>query len=242
MTQNRLLILDDDNRLRALLTTFLEKQGFIITGAENARTAERYLEHDHFDALILDLMLPDDDGLSVCQRLRGRNYDIPIIMLTAKGDDIDRIIGLEVGADDYLPKPFNPRELVARLKAVLRRVPPNNAMAPDPEAVDIHFGDCTIIMASRQLHRKGKKIQLTSGEFGILKLLCSNPNRPLSRDHLLGQTTGRSHTPFDRSVDVQISRLRKLLEPDPKLPRYIQTIRSQGYAFVPDRNPSTPSL
>jgi len=241
MNNYRLLILDDDNRLRTLLTTFLEKQGFLITGAENARIAERYLEREHFDALILDLMLPDDDGLSVCQRLRGKNYDIPIIMLTAKGDDIDRIIGLEVGADDYLPKPFNPRELVARLKAVLRRAPLSNAMAPEPDAKDIHFGDCIINMATRQLHRQGEKIQLTSGEFGILKLLCNNPNRPLSRDHLLSQTTGRSHTPFDRSIDVQISRLRKLLEPDPKLPRYIQTIRSQGYAFIPDRTPTAHS-
>ncbi|HED13966.1 MAG TPA: two-component system response regulator OmpR [Gammaproteobacteria bacterium] len=242
MTQNRILILDDDNRLRSLLTIFLEKQGFTITGAENAHTAERHLERERYDVLILDLMLPDDDGLSVCQRLRAKNYDIPIIMLTAKGDDVDRIVGLEVGADDYLPKPFNPRELVARIKAVLRRVPQNNAMAPDPEAEDIHFGDCIINMASRQLFRRGEKIQLTSGEFGILKLLCSHPNRPLSRDHLLSQTTGRSHTPFDRSVDVQISRLRKLLEPDPKLPRYIQTIRSQGYAFVPDRSPSASAL
>jgi len=237
-----ILILDDDNRLRSLLTNFLEKQGFTVSGAENARTAERYLEREHFDILILDLMLPDDDGLSVCQRLRSKGYEIPIIMLTAKGDEIDRIVGLEVGADDYLPKPFNPRELVARLKAVLRRVPQSNAMAPDPEAADIRFGDCIINMASRQLLRKGCKIQLTSGEFGILKLLCSNPNRPLSRDHLLSQTTGRSHTPFDRSVDVQISRLRKLLEPDPKLPRYIQTIRSQGYAFVPDSITSSSSV
>jgi len=242
MTKNHLFILDDDNRLRALLTTFLEKQGFIITGTENARTAERLLESEHYDALILDLMLPDDDGLSVCQRLRAKNCDIPIIMLTAKGDDVDRIVGLEVGADDYLPKPFNPRELVARIKAVLRRVPQSNAMTPDPEAQDIQFGDCIVNMGSRQLLRHGKKVQLTNGEFGILKLLCSHPNQPLSRDHLLSQTTGRSLTPFDRSVDVQISRLRKLLEPDPKLPRYIQTIRSQGYAFIPDRILSASSV
>ena len=196
---------------------------------------DRLLAREHFDLIVLDLMMPGEDGLSVCRRLRGAKDAIPIIMLTAKGDDVDRIVGLEMGADDYLPKPFNPRELVARIHAVLRRraapVPPG---APAIEEGQVSFGPVTVDLATRALTRDGKSVSLTTGEFALLKVLLAHPRVPLSRDKLMELARGREYEVFDRAIDVQISRLRKLVEPDPAHPAHIQTVWGFGYVFVPD--------
>ncbi len=185
--------------------------------------------------MVLDLMMPGEDGLSICRRVRGLGDKIPIIMLNAKGDDVDRIVGLEVGADDYLPKPFNPRELVARIQAVLRRVPePPPPGAPSVEPQVVEFGAFSFNLAARSLARNGANIALTTGEFALLKVLVQHPRTPLSRDKLMEFARGREFGAFDRSIDVQISRLRKLIEADPAKPAYIQTVWGFGYVFLPD--------
>jgi two-component system phosphate regulon response regulator OmpR len=193
------------------------------------------LGRERFDLLVLDLMLPGEDGLSICRRLRGTRNTIPVIMLTAKGEDVDRIIGLEMGADDYLPKPFNPRELVARINAVLRRraapLPPG---APSSEVETVGFGDMVVNLATRTLERDGRSLSLTTGEFALLKVLVTHPRTPLSRDKLMELARGREYEVFDRAIDVQVSRLRKLIEKDPSRPAYIQTVWGFGYVFVPD--------
>jgi two-component system phosphate regulon response regulator OmpR len=197
---------------------------------------DKLLAHERFDLLVLDLMLPGEDGLSICRRLRGTKNAIPIIMLTAKGEDVDRIIGLEMGADDYLPKPFNPRELVARVHAVLRRqaaAGPPGAPATDGGA-PVSFGGMTVDLGKRTLLREGKELSLTTGEFALLKVLVTHPRTPLSRDKLMELARGREYEVFDRAIDVQVSRLRKLIEPDPTKPTYIQTVWGFGYVFVPD--------
>ena len=185
--------------------------------------------------MVLDLMLPGEDGLSICRRLRGSKDELAIIMLTAKGDDIDRIVGLEMGADDYLPKPFNPRELVARIHAVLRRrsAPPPPG-APLGEEEIIGFGAGSLNLATREIARGKTVTPLTTGEFAVLKVLVQHPRQPLSRDKLMELARGREYEVFDRAIDVQISRLRKLVEEDPSRPRYIQTVWGFGYVFVPD--------
>jgi len=186
--------------------------------------------------LVLDLMLPGEDGLSICRRLRGSGSgrSMPIIMLTAKGDEVDRIVGLEIGADDYLPKPFNPRELAARIHAVLRRIPDLPPGAPASAEEIIHFGAITVDLAARTLARDGVVRPLTTGEFAVLKVLIQHPRTPLSRDKLMELARGREFDVFDRSIDVQISRLRKLIEDNPAQPRYIQTVWGFGYVFIPD--------
>jgi DNA-binding response OmpR family regulator len=196
----------------------------------------RQLGREHVDLLVLDLMLPDEDGLAVCSRLRAEGSDIPILMLTAKGDDVDRIIGLEIGADDYLPKPCNPRELVARIKAILRRHEPRRAVDPQAQGQTLGFGGFRLDLGTRRLTRGGELVNLTTGEFGLLSLLVQHPHETLSRDRLLSLSRGRhrEQAPFDRSIDVLISRLRKILEADPSSPRYIQTVWGVGYVFVPD--------
>ena len=196
---------------------------------------DRYLARERYDLLILDLMMPGEDGLAICRRLRGASDNIPIIMLTAKGDEVDRIVGLEVGADDYLPKPFNPRELVARIQAVLRRRPaaaPPGAPSTDTEVVT--FGDFNLSLGTRSLTRNGEDITLTSGEFALLKVLVQHPRTPLSRDKLMEMARGREAGAFDRSIDVQVSRVRKLIEADPAKPAFIQTVWGFGYVFIPD--------
>jgi two-component system phosphate regulon response regulator OmpR len=185
--------------------------------------------------LVLDLMMPGEDGLSVLRRLRGGNDRTPIVMLTAKGEDVDRIIGLEMGADDYLPKPFNPRELLARINAVLRRraaeeVPAAPAGGTEPVA----FGEFVLDLSTRSLTRAGEPVTLTSGEFAVLKAFARHPRVPLSREKLMEMARGREYEAFDRSLDVQISRLRKLIETDPAKPRYIQTVWGLGYVFIPE--------
>lgn len=234
MTDRKILVVDDDKRLRDLLQRYLGEQGFSVRTAENAETMERTLARGPFDLIILDLMLPGEDGLSICRRLRASDPNQPIIMLTAKGDEIDRIVGLEMGADDYLPKPFNPRELVARIQAVLRRHSPAVPGAPTSEDRWVAFGNVDVNLATRELFRNGESLPLTTGEFAVLKTLLDHPRQPLSRDRLMSLSRGREHGPFDRAIDVQVSRLRKLIETDPGKPRYLQTVWGFGYVFVPD--------
>ena len=186
----------------------------------------------HFDLVILDLMLPGESGLDICRRLRGQGDDTPIVMLTAKGDEIDRIVGLEIGADDYLPKPVNPRELLARIRSVLRRLRPATG-APLAEGGEIRFGDFRLDLGRRELSRDGEPLKLTSGEFAVLSVLLRHPRQPLSRDRLMSLARGREHEAFERSIDVSIARLRKLLEADPRSPRLLQTVWGVGYVYVP---------
>jgi two-component system, OmpR family, phosphate regulon response regulator OmpR len=237
--KTRILVVDDDLRLRDLLQRYLTEQGFTAHTVSDAAGMDKIMSRERFDLLVLDLMLPGEDGLSICRRLRGGKNNVPIIMLTAKGEEVDRIVGLEMGADDYLPKPFNPRELVARIHAVLRRraapVPPG---APSTEPEKVHFGSMTVDLATRTLEKEGKTVSLTTGEFALLKVLVTHPRTPLSRDKLMELARGREYEVFDRSIDVQVSRLRKLVEKDPARPAYIQTVWGFGYVFVPDGEPS----
>jgi len=234
-SKTRVLVVDDDLRLRDLLQRYLSEQGYLVSTVPDATHMDRALLRERFDLMVLDLMLPGEDGLSICRRLRGAKNAMPIIMLTAKGEDVDRIVGLEMGADDYLPKPFNPRELVARINAVLRRretpVPPG---APSATGEPVSFGDMTVDLATRTLVKNGKPISLTTGEFALLKVLVTHPRTPLSRDKLMELARGREYEVFDRSIDVQVSRVRKLIESDPTHPTYIQTVWGFGYVFVPD--------
>ncbi|MBV6474741.1 MAG: two-component system response regulator OmpR [Rhodocyclaceae bacterium] len=237
MAENRgkILVVDDDQRLRALLDRYLGEQGFAVKAVDGAAAMDKALAREHYDLIVLDLMMPGEDGLSVCRRLRGSKDTTPIIMLTAKGDDVDRIVGLEMGADDYLPKPFNPRELVARIHAVLRRrAAPPPAGAPAAEEGTVDFGSVSVNLATRVLTRKGESHALTTGEFAVLRVLLQHPRQPLSRDKLMELARGREYEVFDRAIDVQISRLRKLVEEDPSKPRYIQTVWGFGYVFVPE--------
>jgi DNA-binding response OmpR family regulator len=231
---HRILIIDDDSRLRELLLRYLGEQGYEVKAVADGSEMDRALMHNHYHLLVLDLMLPNEDGLAILRRLRGAGENVPVILLTAKGDEIDRIVGLEMGADDYLPKPFNPRELVARITAVLRRKGSQPVGAPDTEEKSIAFGDCELNFATRMLTRAGIATALTTGEFALLRALTTHPRHPLSRDKLMELARGRDHDPFDRAIDVQVSRLRKLIEPDPAKPRFIQTVWGHGYVFVPD--------
>jgi two-component system phosphate regulon response regulator OmpR len=229
----RILVVDDDPRLRSLLVRYLGEQGYIVQAAGDGKAMDKLLARERFDTLVLDLMLPGEDGLAICRRLRSAGEEIAIIMLTARGDEVDRIVGLEMGADDYLPKPFNPRELLARINAVLRRrVPAIQPGAPVAGEV-ITFGEFRLEPDTRRLLRGVETIPLTSGEFALLLVLVSHARQPLSRDKLMELTRGREMGVFDRSIDVQVSRLRKLIEPDPGSPRYIQTVWGFGYVFVP---------
>lgn len=232
---DRIVVVDDDARIRDLLRRYLTQEGFEVALAEDARALDRLLLREHADLIVLDLMMPGEDGLSICRRLRARQDQTPIIMLTAKGDDVDRIVGLEIGADDYLGKPFNPRELLARVNAVLRRRPAREAPgAPAPLGEKVVFGPFEFDLALRKLTRDGDAMALTTGEFSMLKALVRHPRQPLSRDKLAQLARGRDFEPFDRSLDVQISRLRKILEQDPAQPHFIQTVWGVGYVFVPD--------
>ena len=233
--QNRILVVDDDARIRDLLRRYLTQEGFEVLLAEDSRALNKQLTRETVDLIVLDLMLPGEDGLTICRRLRAANDTTPIIMLTAKVEDVDRIVGLEVGADDYLPKPFNPRELLARIHAVLRRRPPQEAPgAPSGDNEVVSFGPFSFDLGTRVLQKNGEELPLTTGEFAMLKALVRHPRQPLSREKLALLARGREFEPFDRSLDVQVSRLRKLIEEDAAAPRYIQTVWGVGYVFVPD--------
>lgn len=234
MAENKkILMVDDDLRMRELLQRYLTEQGFDIKTVSDSKEMDTILESEKFDLFVLDLMLPGEDGLAICRRLRGNNIITPIIMLTARGDEVDRIIGLEMGADDYLPKPFNPRELLARINAVMRRHE-HSPKADVVTAETFQFGDFIFDAANRSLTKNGENITITSGEFALLKVFTEHPRQPLSRDRLMQLARGRELDVFDRSIDVQVSRLRRLIEPNPAQPRFLKTMWGFGYVFIPD--------
>ena len=231
----KILIVDDYPRRRDLLRRYLCENGFNFLVSEYGEAMKRLWVREHFDVLILDLMMPGEDGLAILKRLRAEKDMTPVIMLTARGEDVDRILGLELGADDYLGKTFNPRELLARIHAVLRRRPRQDAPgAPSMENEVVKFGDFELDLGTRVLKKNGEIVPLTTGEFAVLKAFARHPRQPLSRDKLMEMARGREYEAFDRSLDVQVSRLRKLLEPDPSKPRYLQTVWGLGYVFIPD--------
>ena len=232
-----ILIVDDDREIRDLLAKFLARHDFRVDTAADGREMDRHLAGGRFDLIVLDLMMPGEDGLAICRRLR-QDSAIPILMLTALGEEADRIVGLEIGADDYLPKPFNPRELLARIRAVLRRMGENGAPGADgARARRLRFEDWEIDLAARELRdAEGTLVMLTSGEFDMLEAFVERP-QILSRDQLADLTTGRLLGPLDRSIDVALSRLRRKLGEDPKSPRLIKTVRHGGYYFAADVTP-----
>ncbi|MFL5289700.1 MAG: response regulator [Rhodopila sp.] len=229
---SHIAVVEDDPDISRMMVSCMTEHGFEVTPTTNGRDLDRVLSAEKIDLVILDVGLPGEDGLAICRRLRGKSA-VPIIMVTGRGSDTDRIVGLELGADDYLPKPFNPRELVARVKAVMRRS--TMAEQQQTEAARIlMFEGWRLDMARRQLFDpEGEPRSLTSGEFNILAIFCSNPRKVLSRDELLDQLHGRAAAVFDRSVDVQISRLRRKIETKTKEPSFIKTIRYGGYFFTP---------
>jgi two-component system, OmpR family, phosphate regulon response regulator OmpR len=227
----RILVVDDDAELRELVHAYLTQQGFDVATVPDGRAMDATLERETFDLVLLDLMMPGEDGLSIAKRLKG-SHPIPIIMVSAQGEDVDRIVGLEVGADDYIAKPFNPRELLARIRAVLRRAQAAPVAAP---AANVHrFGEFQLDLNAHRLMRNGDAVALTSGEFELLAVLVKHPNRVLDRDRILDLLTGAERSPFDRSIDVRVTRLRSKIERDPSAPVYIKTIWGKGYMFCPD--------
>jgi DNA-binding response OmpR family regulator len=225
----QVLVVDDDAGIRDLLADYLAKQGMTVKTARDGREMDERLDGFSPDLVVMDLMMPGEDGLSLTRRLKAQ-WDIPVIMLSARGEDIDRIVGLEVGADDYLPKPFNPRELLARIRAVLRR---GAHKAGEQGGEVARFGPFTLDLASQSLSREGEDIPLTQAEFTLLKIFVEHPNRALSRDQIMDWLKGFERDPFDRSIDVRVTRLRKKIEQDPANPAYIRTVWGQGYLFAP---------
>ncbi|WP_153234806.1 response regulator [Glaciimonas soli] len=234
-TTAQILIVDDDREIRSLLAEYLDANGLRTLGANNGNEMRKILEESRVDLIVLDLTLPGDDGLTLCRNLRSHpvHFGIPVIMLTARGESLDRILGLEMGADDYLSKPFEPRELFARIRSVLRRtqaLPPNMAKS---EVKKIEFSGLTLDLIARHVvNRAGVVIALSGAEFRVLKVFLDHPNRILNRDQLLELTQGREADPFDRSVDIQISRLRQKLGDDARTPNIIKTIRNEGYILA----------
>jgi two-component system OmpR family response regulator len=224
-----LVIVDDDREIRTLLSQYLEKHDFRTTAVAEGKEMRRVMERSRVDLVVLDLMLPGEDGLSICRELRTRSQ-IPIIMLTARGEDVDRIVGLELGADDYLPKPFNPRELLGRIRAVLRRTA-HAPRDPSPETVRaFSFSTWKLDTTTRTLtDTEGKEVALSGAEYRLLAVLLSSANRVLSRAQLTELLRGREADPFDRSIDVRVSRLRQILGDDARAPQIIKTVYGEGY-------------
>ncbi|MEQ9639035.1 MAG: response regulator [Alphaproteobacteria bacterium] len=227
-----ILIVDDDREIRDLLSRFLRGHGYRVDVAGDGKQMQRVLADGRFDLVVLDVMLPGEDGLGLCRKLRAESR-LPVIMLTALAEETDRIVGLELGADDYLTKPFNPRELLARIRAVLRRVAETPTAALPDDTSALGFNGWRLDLARRALtDPEGGLVALTAGEYGLLLALVERPNRVLSREQLLDLTRGRDAAPFDRAVDVQLSRLRRKIEADPKNPALIKTVRGGGYLFA----------
>src|ERR1700754_3550019 len=229
----KIIVLDDEVELRNMLQRFLRGHGFDVRVAEDGKRLDRYLEREPFDLLVLDLMIGEEDGLEICARLRAEGQTLPILMLTAKGDPLDRVVGLETGADDYLAKPFLPRELVARINALLRR---QKIAAGDPTVTTqrLRFGDYQLDVAKGLLYRGGEPVELHSAQMLLLSALGSSPNRAVSRDNLIARARGRDHDALDRSIDVQVLRLRQIIESDPSKPRFIKTVWGIGYMLIAD--------
>jgi two-component system, OmpR family, phosphate regulon response regulator OmpR len=228
--QQRLLVVDDEPKIRQLLKQYLSQEGFIVEAVEDGSAMDRYLADHEVDLVILDLMLPGEDGLSIGRRLNHQG-NMPIIILSARGEELDRIVGLEMGADDYLVKPFNPRELLARVRSVLRRYT-SDSQTDSSAAGNIHtFGPFCLDVEKHQLTRDQQDIPLTTGEFTLLRVFLEHANRVLNRDTLLENTKGYEHIPFDRSIDICVGRLRKKIEADPSRPVYLRTIWGAGYLF-----------
>jgi two-component system OmpR family response regulator len=231
-TQDHILVVDDDSEIRTLLDEYLQKNGYRVTVAADGKSMWAALERSAPDLVVLDIMLPGTDGLTLCRDLRARSSTVPIIMLTARGEETDRIIGLEIGADDYLAKPFSPRELLARIKSVLRRTRtlPEN-LQPD-EARLVRFGTWTLDVNARHLiSAAGVVVPLSGTEYKLLRTFLAHPNRILNRDQLIDLMLSRDATPFDRSIDVQVSRLRNRLSDQAKEPSIIKTVRGEGYVL-----------
>lgn len=228
-----ILVIDDDPGLRDLLGDYLRREGFEVACVENGTAMHAWRETGRADLIILDLMLPGEDGLSLARGIR-RDSDVPIIMLSARGEDVDRIIGLEVGADDYLAKPFNPRELLARIRAVLRRRQEWPGKSADASSSGVSFGRFRLDLAAHRLYCDDEEVTLTGNELELLKIFAERPNQILDRDQLLDLLKGFERAPFDRSIDVQVARLRAKIEPDTKKPRYIRTVWGRGYVFTPE--------
>ena len=229
--QPYIALVDDDPKIRELTAKYLSDQELSVKTAANGSELDELMKNNNIGLIILDLMMPEESGLNICQRLRVNNVEIPIIMLTAKGDEVDRIVGLEMGADDYLPKPFNPRELLARVNAILRRQQHNSIQ----NIKDIFkFGNFSFDISNRSLHKNNQEIQITAGEYDLLRVFAERPKQPLSRDQIMQLAKGKELDVFDRSIDVQISRLRRLIEEDPNKPKFLQTKWGFGYIFIPD--------
>lgn len=226
-----ILVVDDDVEIRTLLARFLSDRGLRVSTAANGREMLAELAASSIDLIVLDVMMPGEDGLTLTRNLRANKSNVSIIMLTAMGEEMDRIIGLEMGADDYLAKPFNPRELLARIKAVLRRA---GEQAPENTNDLVTFAGWSLNLNARALiNAQGENCELSGGEFELLQVFVTHPGRVLNRDQLLDMARGRDAQPFDRAIDVQVSRLRKKIEPDAKTPTLIKTVRGGGYMFTP---------
>lgn len=228
----RVLVVDDDRETRELLSLYLGDQGFDVATVDDGKAMDRWLAFNTTDIVVLDLMLPGEDGLSLARRLRSQ-HKLPIIMISARGEEVDRIIGLEVGADDYLPKPFNPRELLARIRAVLRRNAPVADAGAHSSAFH-EFGPFRLDEERRVLLRDGVEVELPRAEFELLQVFVNRPNKVLSRDLIMDCLSGRDRDPFDRSIDVRVTRLRQRIEDDPANPHYIRTVWGVGYQFTPE--------
>jgi len=226
---DRILVVDDDPELRKLLRDYLTDAGFVVDLAADGEEMRRVMRRESPDVVIMDLMLPGTDGLALTREIRAAS-NLPILMLSARGEEIDRVVGLEVGADDYLAKPFSPRELLARLRALLRRAqgPP---AAEHPEGIE--FGPYRLDVAARRLLRAGVDVDLSSAEFDLLKVFAERPGRVLSRDVLIDLLKGYERDPFDRTIDIRVGRLRRKIEPDPTSPVFVRTVRGEGYLFNP---------
>jgi len=242
--QDHILIVDDDRDIRTLLAGYLEKQGLRCTVAADGREMRAALESHRIDLIVLDIMMPGDDGLTLCRNLRASdspNASTPVLMLTARGEDMDRIIGLEMGADDYLPKPFVPRELYARVRAILRRaraLPPNMSTVPTAQARELHFAHWRFDTVARHLIDKdGTIVALSGAEFRILSIFLNHPQKILSRDQLMELTQGREADVFDRSIDLLISRVRQRLNDNAREPAIIKTVRNEGYVLACEVTP-----
>lgn len=229
MDAKNILVVDDDAGLRELLQQYLGAQGYHVAAVADGGAMDAYRAANTVDLIILDLMLPGEDGLSLARRLRTQS-DLPIIMLSARGEDVDRIVGLEVGADDYLAKPFNPRELLARIRALLRRSEGNHDATGN--GAILRFGDFVLNIDTHDLHKDGSNIPLTAGEFNLLRIFAEHPNRVLSRDSIMDMLKGYERSPFDRSIDVRVTRLRRKIESDPNNPVFIRTVWGEGYLFA----------